>query len=440
MQAETETAFLVGVQVRGQQKKMGYSMAESLQELGRLASTAGLQVVGQMQQQMGHADPRTYIGPGKLQELRAAVAEAGADTVIFDDELSPRVARALEKALGEQIRLCDRTALILDIFSQRAATKEGHLQVQLAQAEYQLPRLTRLWSHLERQAGGQSKGMGEKQIEVDKRLLRNQIAALKRGLEEVRRHRASHRQRRFENQMPVVALVGYTNSGKSTLLNRMTGAEILAEDKLFATLDPTTRKLALSAGSEALLTDTVGFIQKLPTQLVAAFRATLEEINEATLILHVVDVSHPNAAAQSAAVMQVLKELGVEDAPMLTVWNKIDACSDAALVSQVASQRTDTCAISAATGEGLDTLRGALEGMLYAQLHHVHCLVPYSQAEVLGEVRRRGSIQQEVFNNEGTLLEAKVPESLAVRLRTMRLGDAEFQAKALAVQPALAGA
>eukprot|EP00884_Botryococcus_braunii_P005091 jgi/Botrbrau1/14583/Bobra.0312s0008.2 len=275
-----ERAFLVGVQVKmpPKQRGMGYTISESLHELGRLADTAGLHVVGQTYQQLETPSPRTYIGSGKVEEVVGAVAETGAETLIFDDELTPGQLRNLERALGDRVRICDRTALILDIFSQRAATREGQLQVELAQCEYQLPRLTRMWTHLERQAGGRVKGMGEKQIEVDKRLLRTRIAALRRNLEEVRRNRQLSRDRRAQGQLPVIALVGYTNAGKSTLLNLLTGAGVLAEDKLFATLDPTTRRVLLPGGKEVLFTDTVGFIQKLPTQLVAAFRATLEGV------------------------------------------------------------------------------------------------------------------------------------------------------------------
>ncbi|KAK9785872.1 hypothetical protein WJX73_005944 [Symbiochloris irregularis] len=447
---EEEVAYLVGVQLKGGNMTQrrdtaalaAYSIEESLEELGRLATTAGLKVAGQLQQQLEAPDPRTYIGPGKLKELRSAMLASNANIAIFDDELSPRVARALQAALGEDVRLCDRTALILDIFSQRAASHEGKLQVQLAQSQYELPRLTRMWSHLERQAGGggggsggkATRGMGEKQKEVDKRLLRTQIAGLKRQIEDVRRHRGAIRSRRTEGQVPVVALVGYTNAGKSSLLNRLTGAGALAEDKLFATLDPTTRKLELPAGTEALLSDTVGFIQKLPTQLVAAFRATLEEIKDAAVILHVVDVSHPNAAAQSASVMKVLQDLGVGDRALVTVWNKVDACSEPAMVQATARERESTCATSAATGEGIGELHEILEAQLAAMLQPVQCLVPYSQAELVGEVHRRGLILQEAFSAEGTLLQARVPVALAGRLQQWQLDSEDFQDRSLAAQ------
>ncbi|QHO46034.1 Peroxidase [Arachis hypogaea] len=272
-------------------------------------------------------NPRTYIGSGKVSEIKSAIHALDVETVIFYDELSPGQLRNLEKVFGGDVRVCDRTALILDIFNQGAATHEASLQVSLAQMEYQLPRLTKMWTHLERQSGGKVKG-GEKQIEVDKRILRNQIGALKKELESVRKHRQQYRNRRFSVPVPVVALVGYTNAGKSTLLNQLTGADVFAEDKLFATLDPTTRRVQLKNGKEFLLTDTVGFIQKLPTQLVAAFRATLEEISESSLLVHVVDISHPLAEQQINAVDKVLSELDVSSIPRLMVWNKVDKASD----------------------------------------------------------------------------------------------------------------
>ncbi|EMS49063.1 GTP-binding protein hflX [Triticum urartu] len=281
-------------------------------------------------------NPRTYIGSGKVAEIRSAVQALDIETIIFDDELSAGQLRNLEKSFGGGVRVCDRTALILDIFNQRAATHEAALQVTLAQMEYQLPRLTKLWTHLERQSGGQVKGMGEKQIEVDKRILRTQISTLRKELESVRKHRKLYRNRRRSVPIPVVSLVGYTNAGKSTLLNRLTGADVLAEDKLFATLDPTTRRVLMKSGTEFLLTDTVGFIQKLPTMLVAAFRATLEEISESSIIVHLADISHPLAQQQIGAVDKVLKELDIDSVPKLVVWNKIRIMFDALVLSILA--------------------------------------------------------------------------------------------------------
>ncbi|PRW33541.1 GTP-binding hflX isoform A [Chlorella sorokiniana] len=418
---EKERCFLVGVQLKQQRSKHGYGVQESIEELGRLADTAGLEVVGSTYQMLDEVNPRTYIGSGKVQEIMSAVANTGATTVIFDDELSPGQLRNLEKALGESVRLCDRTALILDIFSQRAATREGKLQVELAQSEYQLPRLTRMWTHLERQSGsGQVKGMGEKQIEVDRRLLKGRMARLRRDIEEVRTHRRTYRDRRAAAPIPVVALVGYTNAGKSTLLNTLTNAGVLAEDKLFATLDPTTRRVELAGGKAVLFTDTVGFIQKLPTQLVAAFRATLEEIQDASLLLHVVDVSHPNAPAQIDAVNRVLEELGVQNIPTLNVWNKVDACADPAVIRAVAARREQTVCISGLTGEGLEELLEKVSGKLQDSMVSVHVLVPYSQGELVDEIHRTGVVASAEFGGTGVELRAHVPLSLAQRLQPLR--------------------
>ncbi|KAF3446366.1 hypothetical protein FNV43_RR11545 [Rhamnella rubrinervis] len=318
-----EKAYLVGVDRKGDIED-SFGIQDSLKELAQLADTAGLMVVGTTYQKLASPNPRTYIGSGKVAEIKSAIHALDVETVIFDDELSPGQLRNLEKAFGGDVRVCDRTALILDIFNQRAATHEAALQVALAQMEYQLPRLTKMWTHLERQAGGQVKGMGEKQIEVDKRILRTQIGGLKKELESVRKHRKQYRSRRLSVPVPVVSLVGYTNAGKSTLLNQLTGANVLAEDRLFATLDPTTRRVQMKNGKDFLLTDTVGFIQKLPTALVAAFRATLEEISESSLLVHVVDISHPLAQQQIDAVDKVLSELDVSSIPKLMVWNKVD--------------------------------------------------------------------------------------------------------------------
>lgn len=296
---------------------------ESLDELAELARTAGAVVVGRTTQALEHPNVATYIGSGKVQQVVEAVRELDANVVIFDDELSPSQQRNLEKALG--VKVIDRTALILDIFATRAQTREGRLQVALAQMQYLLPRLAGQWSHLERMEGAiGTRGPGETQIETDRRLIRNRIAKIRRDLEEVRQQRSLYRRQRRRAGMPVVALVGYTNAGKSTLMRALSGADVLAENKLFATLDPVTRRLALPSGETVLLTDTVGFIQKLPTQLVAAFRATLEELQEADLLLHVVDIAHRNAAEHVTAVESTLRELGVADRPALIVLNKLD--------------------------------------------------------------------------------------------------------------------
>jgi GTP-binding protein HflX len=417
-----ERAYLVGAALKSAQRpgRIGYGILESLEELGRLADTAGLEVVGHTHQLLDDPNPRTYIGTGKVAEIVAAVQRTGAETVIFDDELSPGQLRNLDRALGGECRLCDRTALILDIFSQRAASREGKLQVELAQVEYQIPRLTKMWAHLERQSGsGQVKGMGEKQIEIDRRLLRNRAARLRRDIEEVRTHRKAYRDRRASTPIPVVALVGYTNAGKSTLLNTLTNAGVLAEDQLFATLDPTTRRVNLPGGKEVLLSDTVGFIQKLPTQLVAAFNATLEEIKDAALLLHVVDASHTSAAAQVDAVNKVLKDLGVINVPTLTVWNKLDACADPEAVAAVASRREGTVVVSGLSGEGVENLLGAVSTRLQNSMQVVRVLIPYAQGDLVEEIHRCGVVDEMEYTEGGALMQAHVPPNLASKLEPL---------------------
>ena len=334
---QVDKALLVGVEIYGEDKLL--SVDDSLAELARLAGTAGFSVVGEVTQNLNHPNPKTFIGSGKVQEVKRLAEELQADVILFDDELSPRHQRELEEILGEKMRVIDRTALILDIFAQHANTKEGALQVELAQYEYRLPRLTRAWTHLVRQAGGGGgrtggtagvglRGPGETQLEVDRRDIRRRISHLKDELEKVRAHRQRYRSRRKESSIPIVSLVGYTNAGKSTLLNRLTDADVYVADKLFATLDPTTRRVELDEGLQALFTDTFGFIQKLPTTLVAAFRATLEEIAEADLLLHVVDITHPQAHAQAEAVHQTLQEIEAQHIPVIPVLNKIDQLQD----------------------------------------------------------------------------------------------------------------
>ncbi|MBF8286334.1 MAG: hflX [Dehalococcoidia bacterium] len=340
-----------------------------------LADTAGARVVGQTVQRLTRPRPATYIGRGKVQEIASQRDALAYTTVIFDDELSPSQQRTLEKALD--VKVLDRTALILDIFAQHARTREGRLQVELAQHEYILPRLRGQWSHLERLEGRiGTRGPGETQLETDRRLIRNRISALKRQIEQVRQQRALHRRQRARQGLPVVSLVGYTNAGKSTLMRALSGADVLVEDRLFATLDPVTRRIRLPSGATALLTDTVGFIQKLPTQLVAAFRATLEELTEAALLLHVVDITHPDALQQAQTVESTLGDLELTAKPRLTVLNKIDVLADgegASLEEALESEAVrllldpwgaEALVISAARGWGLDGLRARIEGAL----------------------------------------------------------------------------
>jgi len=360
---------------------------ESLNELAELARTAGAEVVASFTQRLDHPNPATYIGSGKVQEIVEAIREHGANVVIFDDELSPSQQRNLEKALG--VKVIDRTALILDIFATRAQTREGRLQVELAQHQYLLPRLAGQWSHLERMEGAiGTRGPGETQIETDRRLIRNRIAKIRRDLEEVRTQRELYRRRRARNNVPVVALVGYTNAGKSTLMRALSGADVLAEDKLFATLDPVTRRISLPSGEIVLLTDTVGFIQKLPTQLVAAFRATLEELEDADLLLHVVDISHPNAYQHVQTVEATLRELGVDRKPQLLALNKVDLLRHEdghpvadydearAIILGAGAPPRNVAIISAAKRWGLDLLRERIEEGLESGFENVELELP----------------------------------------------------------------
>jgi GTPase len=365
-----ERAFLVAVDPR-RDGAGGFRAEDSVAELAQLAETAGAEVVGQSIQRLDNPHPAHYVGKGKLQELVAGRAAADYSLVLFDDELSPSQQRNLEDAL--KVKVLDRTALILDIFAQRASTREARLQVELAQTEYLLPRLAGQWSHLERLEGAiGTRGPGETQLETDRRLARDRIARLKKEIEGVRRQRELYRRRRQRDGIPVVSLVGYTNAGKSTLMRALSGAEVLAEDRLFATLDPVTRRINLGVEARTgrphnvLLTDTVGFIQKLPPQLVAAFRATLEELEEAALLLHVVDITHPDAAEQSATVERTLAELGVAGRPRLTAFNKVDRLPEEYELDESVPPRT--VLVSALRGMGLQQLRAEMASMLAGRL------------------------------------------------------------------------
>ena len=356
----------MGVEIKGAPRL--WTIEDSLAELGLLARTAGAEVVSTLNQRL---DKRTqsYVGKGKLEEVQGLRADLRADVVIFDDELTPTQQRNLEQALD--VKVIDRTALILDVFARRAQTHEGRLQVELAQHEYLLPRLVGQWAHLERLGGGiGTRGPGETQLETDRRLIRNRIQKLKRELDQVRQHRSLYRQRRQRQGIPVMSLVGYTNAGKSTLLNALSNAGVVAEDKLFSTLDPVTRKIPLSDNRSFLLTDTVGFIQKLPPTLVAAFRATLEEIEEADGILHVIDITHQNAPEQVQVVDELLAQLHLEGKARVLVLNKIDLLMDQGQVEGYAKRlKTEldqerVVTVSAAKGWGLDHLLKAIEKLL----------------------------------------------------------------------------
>jgi GTP-binding protein HflX len=365
-QAETEKAFLVGVEAKAPVNN--WPIGSSLEELSFLAQTAGAEVVGKLTQKLEKPSPTYYLGKGKLEELIGLKQQSPYSLAIFNDELSPRQQRNLEEAL--KVKVIDRTALILDIFAKRAHTREGQLQVELAQHQYLLPRLAGQWSHLERLGGGiGTRGPGESQLETDRRLIRNRIRRLQNQIEAVRRHRVLYRQKRKKSRIPVVALVGYTNAGKSTLLNALSQANVLVEDKLFSTLDPVTRCLVLPDNRQLLLTDTVGFIHKLPPSIVAAFRATLEELNEADLLLHIVDITHHSAAEQFQTVEGILTDLHLDDKPRITVLNKIDlAVKDqeelASMVMTTKLPDDSTITISALKGWGLDKLLAKIAAYL----------------------------------------------------------------------------
>ncbi|MCS6846790.1 MAG: GTPase HflX [Anaerolineae bacterium] len=423
---EAQRAFLVGVEFKNPAYRAKYGahlpLESSMEELALLCKTAGLEVVGQTTQALDAPNPNTFIGPGKVEELIAWRNALDFDVVVFDDELSPRHLRELEEALGEDVIVLDRTGLILDIFAQHASTREGALQVELAQYEYRKPRLTRQWTHLARQAGGGAgrsgtggvglRGPGETQLEIDRRRIDERIAKLKRELEEVRKQRAQHRAQRKRAEIPVVAIVGYTNAGKSTLLNAIAKADVLAEDKLFATLDPTTRRVRLPHGHLALFTDTVGFIQKLPTQLVAAFRATLEEITEADALLHVVDITHPNALEQAQTVMDTLKELGAGAKQIVTALNKADRLSPEQRADLATGVLSEGIFISALRKEGLNELLAEVEAVLFERLVPIRVRLPYKAGDLMALFRREGAVDSELPEERSVLLSGRIPGRL----------------------------
>lgn len=467
----SEPGLIVGVALRGDDA--AWSLEASMDELEALAGAAGVRVVARSSQRLDQPKGGSLVGSGKVEEIKLLAAEMKAEVVLFDRELTPRQQRNLERDLD--CKVIDRTALILDIFARHARSREGMLQVELAQMEYRLPRLTRMWTHLARQSGGRAgggvglRGPGETQLEIDRREIGKRISFLQRQIETLRAQRRRNRRQRRRAGLPVVALVGYTNAGKSSILNALSGSNIYAADQLFATLDPTTRRVSLPSGRVVLFTDTVGFIQNLPTQLVAAFSATLEEVSDADILLHVVDVTHPDAIRQAETVERVLGELGLADLTMIVAANKVDRIErdsveaspretqgdqdlervdgeareapipigdwaeswdedeeeeeedGASPVFQDAASVLDTLrrliypdlvAVSALTGEGLSDLLAQVEAGLMEQLEAIDLLIPYTAGEILNLVHSHGVVESERHDEQGTHVHARVPAYL----------------------------
>jgi len=413
LEVPVEKVFLVAVDTGGDD---GWSAQDSLAELANLATTAGGDVVGAEWQNRRHVDPNWYIGKGKAEELAAARRETGFDVLVADDELSPAQQRALEELL--RVKVIDRSRLILDIFALHAQTHEGRLQVELAQLEYQLPRLTKLWTHLSRTGGGiGTRGPGESQLETDRRIIRTRIAKMKERVEQVRQQRATAARGRDRRLWPTVGIVGYTNAGKSTLLNALVGSEVArAEDKLFATLDPTSRQVKLGDGQTAIVTDTVGFIHKLPHQLVDAFRATLEEVNRADVLIEVVDASDTHIDEHRATVQTVLDELGAGDKPRVVAYNKADLVDRSATDGRTpAPAIAGAVFVSALTGYGIDTLRAETAAVLASLWVDVDLALPYTAGELLARVRERGTIDLE-YRERDVRVSGRVAPALAGEL------------------------
>ena len=405
---DIERVFLVGAELKNGSP---IDARESLEELAELAGTAGAEIIGDGLQKLDRPHAATFIGKGKAAEFADRCKQGAVDTVIFDDELSPAQTRNLERLFD--CKVLDRTALILDIFAQRARTREGKMQIELAQLQHILPRLTRFWTHLSRQKGGIGmRGDGETQLEVDRRRILERISRLRRDLEEVKKHRTTQRRGRQRSHWPLVSIVGYTNAGKSTLLNALTGAAVLAEDKLFATLDPTTRRVRLPTNQNALLSDTVGFIRKLPHQLVESFKATLEEVVEADLLMHVVDAANPAAAEQVAAVNEVLKEIQADDKPTLMVFNKTDLLPARNGNLHWLREHDHAVAISARKKQGLDELLAELGTMLRPIRAHLSLTIPQSNGQALARIRAIGQVDEEHYEGNQVHLKARIPPHL----------------------------
>ena len=418
---QAERAYLVGIEVH--KAASLFSVDDSLSELALLAKTAGLEVVGKTFQRLRTINTKTFIGSGKVDEIVDEISLIGVNVIVFDEELSPRHQRELEKQFGETIRLLDRSALILDIFAQHARTSEGALQVELAQYEYRLPRLTRQWTHLARQAGGGGarggsggvglRGPGETQLEVDRREITRKITKLKAALEQVRSHRSLHRERRRGSGLPLAALVGYTNAGKSSVLNALSDSDVYAADQLFATLDPTTRRIQLPDRADILLTDTVGFIQKLPTTLIAAFRATLEEVVEANLLLHVVDISHANALQHIDAVEDTLAEIDAAGMPRILVLNKTDLLDGPLPKLPLVDNYRSVVAVSAKDGTGMDELLLTMREVLAERETTLEVLLPYQAGSEYSKLYERGYIRHQSTDENGWLLTLSMPSQVS---------------------------
>ena len=419
-QKRQERALLIGLEKHGTSK---WDLRDSLEELRELASSAGAEVVDTVTQKLDAPTAPYYIGKGKAQMIKDSFQRQTVTSVIFDHELSPAQGRNLEQLFARKV--LDRTQLILDIFAQRARSREGRLQIELAQLQYLLPRLTRMWTHLSRQTGGiGTRGPGETQLEVDRRRVGERIAKIERELLAVRKTRAVQRQGRKRHQWPVAAVVGYTNAGKSTLLNLLTGAGVSAENRLFATLDPTTRSLTLPNQQRMLLTDTVGFLRNLPHTLIESFKATLEEVSEADLLLHVVDLSHPRVDDHIEAVNEVTRELGAFGKQTVMVFNKVDALANPEVIDAYLRRFPGSVAISARTGEGVRELVGALQDQLGSWRLHSRFRVPIAQTELIAELHRAAHIIEVRYDAEAAVITAHIPAALDEKLAPFRIGSA----------------
>ncbi len=405
-----EKALLIGLEREGVSR---WDLQDSLEELAELASSAGAEIVGTVTQRLEQPSAPFYIGKGKAEHVARQCRGTGVTSIIFDDELSPAQGRNLEKVTSRKV--LDRTQVILDIFAQRARTREGRLQIELAQLHYLLPRLTRMWNHLSRQTGGiGTRGPGETQLEVDRRRIQERIARLDRDLAEVRKHRGIQRAGRRRRHWPVASLVGYTNAGKSTLLNRLTGAEVLAANKLFATLDPTTRQVTLRNNQKLLLTDTVGFIKKLPLTLIESFKATLEEVSEADLLIHVADVSHPHLEEQMHAVDHVVAELDADRKQTLIVFNKTDLARPEFVEAQL-RRYPGSVSVSAKTGHGMNSLIEELEHRLSSWRMRAVYKIPLTASALIAAIHRAGHVVQIEYREDHVFLRAHVPPELEKR-------------------------